>query len=109
MANNIDFCQLTKNLFATLGDVIEQLPCDGCDGCGVEEESEGVLLAFGDRDITFKTDFTPLRVYVSVISDGIPVCIGDVSTVGVTLLEDGFVLHAHIKTDSAIVKWIIVK
>jgi hypothetical protein len=88
-----------------LGDVIDQLPCEGC---GVEE-NEGVLLAYGDRDITFKTDFKPARVYVSVDSDGVPVCVGDVSTVGVTMLEDGFVLHAHIRTDSAVIKWIIIK
>lgn len=102
----IDYCDLSKKLFATLGSVLEQVDCCNHDVCLVEE-GDGILLAFGDKDITFKTDFKPERVYVSLTADGLPVCVGDRNTVAVTLLEDGFILHASIRTDHATVRWII--
>jgi hypothetical protein len=106
--NPIDYCDLTKKLFATLGAVLEQVDC-GTYNDVLVEEGDGILLAAGDKDITFKTDFKPERVYVSVSSEGLPVCVGDRNEVSTTLLEDGFVLHASIKTDHATVRWIIKK
>lgn len=102
----IDYCDLTKKLFATLGAVLEQVDCSNLAEVLVEE-GDGILLASGDKDITFKTDFKPERVYVSVEAEGLPVCVGDRNEVSTTLLEDGFVLHASIKTDHATVRWII--
>lgn len=47
----------------------------------------------------------PTQVWTSEVSDGVPVCQGNVNFYGVTLLEDGFVLYAEINTDSTSIQW----
>ena len=104
----LDYCGLSKKLLNTLTDVLSQVEC-GHDNDHLIEEEEGILLAYGEKNITFKTDFKPERVYVSITCDGLAVCVGEKNTIGVTLLEDGFILHASVKTNHALVKWIIKK
>lgn len=105
--HTIDYSDLTKKLYEALGSLLVQV--EKCEDVHLVEEEEGILLAYGDKDITFKTDFKPERVYVSVTAEGLPVCVGDRNSVSVTLLEDGFVLHAEIRTNHALVRWIIKK
>lgn len=103
----VDFKRIADKLYIALGVTIEEL--NKVQDCNLVEEHEGILLAAGDKDITFKTDFKPTEVFVSVTSEGLPVCVGDRNAASVTLLDDGFILHTEIRTDHAMVKWIIKK
>jgi hypothetical protein len=101
---SVNYCELSKQLLASLVHVVEAVTCD--DDCDFDHE--GVLLVHGDHVITFKTDFRPGEVYVSITPQGgTPVCSGNLSSCSTSLLEDGFVLYAHIAEDSAVVKWMV--
>ena len=63
-------------------------------------------LAYGDHDIVFHWGYEPKRVLVHVNNDyGLPVCQGEINYVSTTILDDGFILHAKIRTDDAYVFW----
>ncbi len=100
---SVDYCLLVKSLYEALGHALNPLDCSEV----IPPENEGILLPHGDHVITVKLDTRPATVYVSIADDGNPVCGGEVSTAGVSLLDDGFVLYAKIKTDHAVVRWII--
>ncbi len=100
---SVDYCELVHSLYEALGHALKPLDCSEV----LPPENEGILLPFGDHVITVKLDVKPAVVYVSITDDGNPVCGGEVSTAGVTLLDDGFVLYAKIKTDHGVVRWII--
>ncbi len=100
----VNYCELSKQLLTSLVNVIESVACDSGGCC----EHEGILLMHGDHAITFRTEYRPEEVYVSILPQGgMPVCSGNLSSNSTSLLEDGFVLYAHIAEDSAIVKWIV--
>ncbi len=99
----VNYCILAKKLYEALGHVISEVDCN----CDCSHERQGILLPYGDHEISVKTDFKPTEVYVSITDEGLPVCSGDLSTSGVSLQVDGFVLYAHIKTNNGIVKWIV--
>jgi len=74
--------------------------CDNAvDGC--------ITLNQGHHEITVVTEISPEQVYLSVSPIGAPVCNGDIDMVGYSLLPDGFVLYADIKSNSAEVCYII--
>lgn len=101
----VNYCELSKQLLSSLVHVVESVTCDENE-CTFEHE--GILLVHGDHVITFKTDFKPGEVYVSITPQGgTPVCSGNLSSSSTSLLEDGFVLYAHVAEDSAIIKWIV--
>ena len=99
----VDYCEVTKKLVDTLCNLMEGLECDAC-SC---EDGEGILLANGPHVVTFKTEFKPVEVYVSVSPQGVPVCSGSQTTVATHLLDDGFVLYAQVAEDSVVVRWIV--
>lgn len=68
---------------------------------------EGIYLPFGEHTIQVKVDCIPREVFVSVQDECGPVCGGDISTVATSLLEDGFVLYVNVKSNEALVKWIV--
>lgn len=99
---SIDYCFLTKHLFESLGHVLDVIGCDGG-----QDRTDGIELPFGDHVITVKLDVNPREVYVSLADLGSSVCGADISTAGVTLLDDGFVLYAHIKSEQSLLKWLV--
>lgn len=80
--------------------VLEAL-CD--DVCPCEKHSiEGcITLNQGNHEITIACDTIPERVFLSVTPLGTPVCVGAIDLVGYTLIPDGFVLYAEIKSAAA--------
>lgn len=97
-------CDIAKQLNVVLGHVIDGLVC----GSDFPAPHEGIHLPFGDHVITVKLDAKPQEVFVSLDAEGgMPVCGGDVSTAGVTVLDDGFVLYAHVKSDHVVVRWVV--
>lgn len=96
-----DYCELAKHLYDALGAAID-FDCDR-----IPSEAERIILPFGDHVISVKLEGKPSEVYVSLTEEGGPVCGGDVSTTGVTLLDDGFVLYAHVKGNEASVRWVV--
>jgi len=55
-------------------------------------------------------DAQPQKVWVRFIDGGesIPVCGGDVDSVGYTIVPDGFVLNVNIQSDSKSIEWLAV-
>lgn len=102
---SIDYCRVSKDLIGILSDVFHDVDCDHCD----HHDGEGMVLNAGNHAIEIRTGFHPREVYVSVDSDGFPVCSGSVSKVGTTLTATGFILYADIQTDHAVVKWFVLK
>lgn len=74
----------------------------------VSQTADGeVVLGYGQHEIKIELDNTPCRVSLSITSpcDATPVCHGDVNKIGVTILDDGFVLYADIKTNTCCIEW----
>lgn len=72
-------------------------------------ETGRIILAHGHYEWKFNTSETPSMVFISEVECGChQVCHGDVNTFGVTKLEDGFVLNAHVETDHAEILWVAV-
>jgi hypothetical protein len=99
----VNYCDIAKNLYEALGNCLLMSECHEQH----TPENEGLLLPFGDHVINVRLEKPAKEVYVSVHDEGGPVCGGEISTVGVTLLDDGFVLYVHCKSDSCLVKWIV--
>ena len=71
-----------------------------------------ISLANGRHEVQIQTDplnGKPYKVYiwVSEPTPGVCVCLGDVNLVGSTIVPDGFVLYADIKSNVADVYWLI--
>lgn len=70
--------------------------------CNCANVTEGcITLNQGTHEITVKTDIVPSIVFLSVRPIGTPVCVGNIDMVGYSLLPDGFVLYADIKSNVA--------
>lgn len=69
--------------------------------------SGDIVLGFGQHEVVIKMDSTPCKVALSLKTpcNGTPVCHGDVNKIRVTILENGFVLYADIKTNTCCVEW----
>lgn len=101
---SVDYCDLSKKVLDALCLVVHNIDCASDCGC---VDHEGIMLAHGNHVVTFRTEFRPAEVYVSLSPQGVPVCSGSLSHVSTSLLEDGFVLYAQVMEDSAVVKWIV--
>lgn len=68
----------------------------------------GVLhLNKGTHSINVETKHKPEKVWVSFKeAEGIPVCHGDIDRVGVTITPDGFIVDAHINSDTRSIEWL---
>ena len=76
--------------------------------CGPNEAGE-ISLAYGHHEVTVTTKNKPKNVLLSTnnaVCDT-PVCQGDINMVGYTLLPDGFVLYADIKSNTSVVSWVV--
>jgi hypothetical protein len=75
----------------------------------VMDYTEGsVVLGFGKHEIQIQCDDCPSKVNVAIQEpcDGVPVCQGgDVNSIGVKILADGFILVADIKSNTCCVEW----
>jgi hypothetical protein len=100
---SVNYCELSKHLYEALGHVLDSMDCNLAEN----PDNEGILLPYGDHVISVKLDHKPLMVFVSLTDGEGPVCGGDISTSGVTLMDDGFVLYVHVKTNETLVRWIV--
>lgn len=76
--------------------------------CDCSNVVEGcITLNQGHHEVTIKTEVCPHDVFLSVQPIGTPVCVGNVDMVGYTLLPDGFVLFADIKSNVAEVCYVV--
>jgi hypothetical protein len=79
--------------------------------CALKCEDEGsVFLCAGQHEIKVDTCCRPEKIFLSVNEvDGccMAVCNGDINTVGSTILDDGFILYADVKTTACTVEWVI--
>jgi hypothetical protein len=71
-----------------------------------------ISLANGVHEIQIQTDPAngqPTKVYtwVSEPYPGVCVCLGDVNLAGTTIVPYGFVLYADIKSNAAVVDWLV--
>ncbi len=79
-----------------------KLLCDCNDHEHDHDFVEGfITLNQGHHEITVNTEIVPSEVFLSIRPVGIPVCVADIDMVGYTLLPDGFVLYADIKSNVA--------
>lgn len=69
--------------------------------------SGDIVLGYGQYEVVIKMDNTPCKVSLSMKlpGDGMPVCQSDINKIGFTILENGFVLYADIKTNTCFVEW----
>jgi hypothetical protein len=67
-----------------------------------------IVLGFGQHEVNIQMDSTPCKVSLSMRTPcaSTPVCHGDINKIGVTILENGFVLYADIRTNSCCVEWV---
>lgn len=69
-------------------------------------EEGRVFLSYGRYEYKFATKKRPALVWIAEVGeDHIPVCQGGVNTFGVRLLDDGFILIAHVETDNTEIMW----
>lgn len=74
--------------------------------CGNVVEGS-ITLNQGHHEVTVDTEVAPVEVYLSIDSGNSAVCNGDVDVAGYRLLPNGFVLYADIKSNSAVVNYIV--
>ncbi len=76
--------------------------------CGASECGE-ISLAYGEHQVTVATKGKPKNVLLGINNAACdtPVCQGDINMVGYTLLPDGFVLYADIKSNTSVVTWVV--
>lgn len=98
-----NFRTLAKMLSEELSKILNAHPDDG-----QIVETDAILLASGVRDYQVQTAAKPLRVYISLEDVGAPVCVGENNKAYVTLLDDGFVVHVDVKTDSVKLRYLVV-
>ena len=69
--------------------------------------SGDIVLGFGQHEIKIEMDGTPCRVTLSLREPchSRPVCHGDVNKIGFTIMDNGFVLYADIKTNTCCIEW----
>jgi hypothetical protein len=70
--------------------------------CECDSHDEGsISLNQGHHEVAVSTSVVPSVVFLAVSPLGTPVCVGDIDMVGYSLLPDGFILYADIKSNSA--------
>jgi len=70
--------------------------------CSCGDVVEGcITLNQGHHEVTVTTNIAPATVFLSVRPVGTPVCVGNIDMVGYSMLPNGFVLYADIKSNVA--------
>lgn len=77
---------------------------------GQKYDNDTLELNNGRHEIEIDLESTPGRVWVSFNDDDndigeLPVCGGNVDTVGVMKTENGFIIHANIHSTSRTLRW----
>lgn len=73
-------------------------------------ESDQILLCFGKHEIKVDTCCKPRKVFLAVIEDeccSVPVCTGNITTLGSVILDDGFLLYVDVETSACVVQWVV--
>lgn len=72
-------------------------------------EGGEIVLSHGHHTLTVPTRNQGRRIWLSIDepSHSIPVCYGDINTIGANLTDGGFVICADIKTDTCVVQWFL--
>jgi hypothetical protein len=65
-----------------------------------------ITLSTGSHEIAIQTAKQPDKVYLSV-EEASPVCVGSLNMVAAVIQEGGFVLYADIRSNSALVSYIV--
>lgn len=76
--------------------------------CVCIQESGTIDITTGRQDVEIDLDFWVQNVFVACASEEFPICQGDLNYLAVTLLEQGFILSADIRSGAAQVQWIAV-
>lgn len=79
------------------------------DVCSVFDSFEkgDVLLPYGATEFFIKTRKDPVEVYFSFIDGDMPVCYGNVSMIGYSIVPGGFVIHPKVEANSLQVKYFV--
>jgi hypothetical protein len=66
-----------------------------------------IVLGYGLHEIKIAVEKHPTNIAMSIQDpcDGCPVCHGDINKIGVTILDNGFVIYADIRTNTACIQW----
>lgn len=77
------------------------------EGVPASMASGDILLGYGLHEVKVVIDGKPCTVFLSIEdpTDGVAVCHGDVNKIGVRILDDGFIIYADIKTNTASIQW----
>jgi hypothetical protein len=72
-------------------------------------ESGEIVLSHGHHTLNVPTCARGRRIWLSIDepTHAIPVCYGDINTIGAKITSDGFMICADIKTDTCIVQWFL--
>jgi hypothetical protein len=67
-------------------------------------------LASGVNDVCVECDGQPTKVWfcfedANEANGGIPVCAGEIDRVGISIMPNGFIIHAAISSNSRTLKW----
>lgn len=64
-------------------------------------------LSYGDHEIVFHRGYRPKRVVLHANNEyGLPVCHGELNFVTATIIDDGFILHARVRTNDTYILWL---
>lgn len=67
---------------------------------------EGSIIFHSGNDVVeVKTRKPPTELLISIDSDGMQVCNGDLDTVSYSLTADGFVLYANVTSNRLVINW----
>jgi hypothetical protein len=69
-------------------------------------QPHSITLTAGQHDIFIPTEQTPQKIYISV-EEGSPVCVGALNMATAVIQDSGFALYADIKSNSAVVSYLI--
>lgn len=72
-------------------------------------EREEFFLSYGDHELIFHRGYPVKYVMLHVSNDrSLPVCQGELNYISSSILDDGFILHAKIRSDTALVIWMTI-
>lgn len=64
-------------------------------------------MAYGDHDIVMHRGYRPKRVLIHINNEyGLPICQGELNYVSATIIDDGFIVHAKVRTNDTYVMWV---
>ena len=72
-----------------------------------EFHGERIIFSYGDYLVKIQTPMKPKRIWLSMLSDKLSVCQGQLTYVAAKVQEDGFLIKATIRTNECQVDWFI--